>query len=120
MKAVYNAPPRVDFESTQTVEVCGPKDTYQETEFVIGLTCSASSSPGNYNHHDGGWPPEGAEFELATISVNVLHVNSKVETPMWEAALVLTWTQFRAVVGLECAEAMYDEAVEEAHESGEF
>ena len=110
---------RVDFESTQTVEVCGPKDTYQETEFVIGLTCSASSSPGNYNHHDGGWPPEAAEFELATISVNVPAVNPKIVDPpvSW---LKLSYNQLAALISREAADAMIDAACDDAHESGEF
>lgn len=112
---------RVDFESTQTVEVCGPKDTYQETEFVIGLTCTNSSSPANYNPSNGGWPAEGAEFELATITVNVRHVNPYLTGPEpWDKALVLTWNQFCAIVGPEAANALIERATDEAHESGEF
>ena len=109
---------RIDFESAQMVEVCGPKDTYQETEFVIGLTCSASSCPGNYNNIDGGWPPEYAEFELATITVTVPSVNSK--EPGQTATLTLTYAQLAALVGQEAADVMIDTATEEAVESGDF
>lgn len=108
---------RVDFESTQTVEVCGPKDTYQETEFVIGLTCTNSSSPANYNPSNGGWPAEGAEFELATIAVNVPSVNPRVP---YHPALELSYAQLAALVSKEAADALIDRATDEAHESGEF
>ncbi len=111
---------RVEFESTQMVEVCGPKDTYQETEFVIGLTCTNSSSPANYNPSNGGWPSEAAEFELATITVNVPVVKSGLQPQQWDKALVLTWNQFCAFVGLEAADVMVDAARDDAQESGEF
>ena len=108
---------RVDFESPQTVEVCGPNDTYQETEFVIGLTCTASSDPGCWNHSHGGWPSEAAEFELATISLSVPAVNSKSSAHEW---LTLTYNQFCALVSPEAADIMIDAAIDEAIESGEF
>lgn len=111
---------RTDFESTQAVEVCGPGDTYNETEFVIGLQCTSPSFGGCFNHVTGyGEPPSGPEFELTTITLSVPHVNWKGETEKTET-LELSYHQFRAVVGIDVAEKLIDAAMDAAAESGEF
>lgn len=111
---------RVDYNSYQTFEVCGLKDTYNETEITIGLTCTHPSRPGSFNPYDGGYPPEGPEFELASISLDVPKVKSKSTPKELDKPLELTWNQFCALVGEEMAEAMYDRAVDDACESGGF
>lgn len=111
---------KTDFESIQTVEVCGPGDTYNETEFVVGLRCTSPSFGGCFNHVTGyGEPPSGPEFELTTIALSVPHVNYKGETLKTER-LELSYHQFRALVGIEVAEKLFDAAQDEAAESGEF
>lgn len=111
---------RTDYVSCQALEICGPEDTYNESEVTIGLECSASSSPGSYDPFDGGYPPEGPEFELTSISVDVPKVNSKTTPKELDKPLELSYTQFCAVYGEEVADALIECAITDACENGGF
>ncbi len=104
---------QTDYVSGQYVAVISTDGNEYEcyTEFLIGLHCTARSTPGSFNYNDGGYPPEGAEFELTTIQVSVPKVNQNLD---------LTWNQFVALVGDEIAGSLYEAAVEEVSYSGDF
>jgi hypothetical protein len=92
---------RTDFSAT----------VYHECEdaeliFEIGFECTHRSFPGSFNPIDGGDPPEGAEFEYTYIMF---------------AGAYLTWGEFVEGVGGEAqADALFEEALTQAIESGEF
>ena len=111
---------KTDYESNQYVEMIGPDEAGFEATFTIGLMCTANSSPGSFNPMDGGYPPEGPEFEVYTIQVDVPKVNPKEGEWPFEAQLILSYSQLRAIVGEEIADKLIDRAIEEACETGDF
>ena len=111
---------RTDFESTQSFEVCGPEDSYNETEVVIGLECTAPYSPGYFDPRWGGEPPSGPEFDVTTITVTVPRVNYKGEIEGYDDPLNLSYRQFEALVGREVADKLTERAITAAVESGDF
>jgi hypothetical protein len=110
---------RTDYESSQYVEITAG-DGYQETEFVIGLMCTANSCPGSFNPYDGGYPPEGPEFELSSITVAVMRVNRKEGENEFESPLDLSYSQFVALVGADIADDLIEKAHEDARDEGNF
>lgn len=111
---------RTDYESTQSFEVCGPEDSYNETEVTIGLECTVPYSPGYFDPRWGGEPPSGPEFDVTSIVVAVLKVNYKGEIEGYEEPLNLTYRQFEALVGREVAEKLVERAETDAAENGDF
>lgn len=111
---------RTDYESTQTVEILGPDESYNESEFVIGLRCTADSYPGYFDPRFGGEPSSGPEFEPTTIHVPVRRVNRREGQSEFVNPLELSWEQFVAVVGEEVADKMFDRACDDAAENGGF
>lgn len=114
---------RIDFTSEQELEITGVAvgdDFSNYTVFEIDLHCSASSTPGSFNPYDGGYPPEGPEFELVNVSLPVRRVNRREGQSEFESPLTLTYPQFCAIVGTEVADVVIDRAIDEACESGEF
>ena len=110
---------RTDYESKQSVEITSG-DGYNETVFSIGLKCTASSYAGSFDPSVAGEPPSGPEFEVTTIQVMAPRVNRGSPTGALDFVLDLNWDQFVAVVGEEIAQNLYERAIDEAAESGEF
>jgi hypothetical protein len=108
---------RIDYVSEQEVEivVTGADDAAYPV-----LHCTANSTPGSFNPYDGGYPPEGPEFEFVTVSLDVPRVNRREGQSEYESALQLTYTQFCALVGREAADLVIDRAMDEAADSGQF
>ena len=97
-------------ESSQFIEVISGDDG-KDTEFQFTLTCVTGGDPGQYygpaeSCHDS----EAAEFELDT-----LHALDDDGNP-----ILLTYQILEAIAGKELAQKMYDNAVTEALESGDF
>jgi hypothetical protein len=113
---------RTDFVSDQFVEVSAKGEIYTETVFEIGLHCTAKYVPGHFDPYDGGYPPEGPEFEVTTIEVKVPKVNYRagLSKGRFLSPLTLTYEQFLAIVGLEIGEKLINDAMSEAAETGEF
>ena len=111
---------RTDYESIQSFEVCGPDDSYNETEVTIGLECTAASFPGCFDPRWGGEPPSGPEFDVTSITVDVPVVNYKGEVTGHETPLSLTYNQFRALVGQEVCNKLVERAEIDAAENGSF
>ncbi len=107
------------FESKQSVEITSG-DGYNETVFSIGLKCTASSFAGCFDPRWGGEPPSGPEFEVTTIQVLHPGVKRGSGGPIWDTIFDLDTRQFEVLVGDEIAHALYDKAMDEAAESGEF
>lgn len=107
------------FESRQAVEITDD-DRYNETVFSIGLKCVASSYAGCFDPSVAGEPPSGPEFEVTTIQVLAEAVKQEVGPASQFSVLDLEPKQFEALVGEEIAHNLYDRAMEEAAESGEF
>lgn len=108
---------RTDFESTQSLEIEGPEDSFGEPSIIIGMECTARSDPGCVSGPpEHCYPPEGPEFELTTISVDVPKVNSKE----LEGVLIFTYNQFCAVYGAEVADALIERATTDACENGGY
>ena len=110
---------RTDYESKQSVEITAG-DGYNETVFGIGLKCTASSYAGCFDPSVAGEPPSGPEFEVTTIQVLSESVKSEVGPAHYLSQLEMHPTQFVALVGAEIAAHLYDRAMDEAAESGEF
>lgn len=107
---------RTDFESTQSLEIEGPDDSFGEPSIIIGFECTTRSDPGQMlGPAEHCYPPEGPEFELTTITVDVPKVNS----PDMET-LEFTYIQFCAVYGAEVADALIERATTDACENGGF
>lgn len=107
---------RNDFESSQSLEIEGPDDSFGEPSITIGLECATRSNPGQLSGPpEHCYPPEGPEFELASITFDVPVVNS----PELEA-LELTYFQFCAIYGEEVADALICRATDDAIENGGF
>jgi len=111
---------KTDYESDQYVEMIGPDEAGFEATFCIGLMCTANSCPGSYDPSDGGYPPEGPEFEVSTIQVDVPKVNPKEGEWPNEAPLILSYSQLRAIVGEEICDKLIDRAITDACETGDF
>lgn len=107
------------FESRQSVEITS-EDGYNETVFSIGLKCTASSYAGCLDPSVAGEPPSGPEFEVTTIQVLSEAVKREAGPASQFSVLDLEPKQFEALVGEEIAQNLYDRAMEEAAESGEF
>jgi len=108
---------RTDYESTQSLEIEGPDDSFGEPSITIGLQCSARSDPGQpFGPPENCYPPEGPEFELTTITVDVPKVNS----PDLDSVLVFSYIQFCAVYGVDVADALIECATTDACENGGF
>jgi len=107
------------YESRQSVEITSG-DGYNETVFSIGLKCTASSYAGCFDPRVAGEPPSGPEFEVTTIQVLADAVKHKAGPIMQFSVLDLEPKQFEALVGEEIANYLYERAMEEAAESGEF
>lgn len=107
------------YESRQSVEITSG-DGYNETVFSIGLKCTASSFAGCFDPSVAGEPPSGPEFEITTIQVLGDAVKYEVGSNAKFSLMDLEPKQFEALVGAEIANYLYDRAMEEAAESGEF
>ena len=103
-----------DYERTQCVEIT-LGDWCYEAAFTIGLDCTSRSYPGSRID-----PPEGAEFDISYVSLDVAKVNPRKGDPKFEKPLDLTISQFMALVGEEISNQLCDDAIQEAHESGRF
>ena len=107
------------FESRQSVEITSG-DGYNETVFSIVLRCTASSYAGCFDPSVAGDPPSDPEFEITTIQVLVPRVNRGSSLNVFDPAMEINPQQFEALVGEEIAEHLYERAILEAAESGEF
>lgn len=107
------------YESKQSVEITSG-DGYNETVFSIGLKCTASSFAGSFDPRFGGEPPSGPEFEVTTIQVLAPRVNRGETARTLHSLMEMNWNQFVALLGEEIAEHLYEKAIEEAADSGEF
>lgn len=109
---------RIDYTSEQGIEIIGADGV--ETIFEINLHCTANSTPGRFSPIDGGYPPEGAEFEFVSVSLPVKRVNRREGQSEYEAPITFTYAQFVALVGEDNATDMIDRAEDDAAESGQF
>lgn len=107
------------YESKQAVEITAG-DGYNETVFSIGLKCTASSYAGCYDPSVAGEPPSGPEFEVTTIQVLSDAVKYEVGSNAKFSVLDLTPAEFETLLGAEISHYLYDRAMEEATESGDF
>jgi hypothetical protein len=98
-------------ESSQYAVVFS-EDDGKETEFQLTVNCVTLGYHGcrYLSNGDPGDPPEAAEFELDSV-----HVLDDDGNP-----IPLTYQILEAVVSKELAQKMYDNAVTEALESGDF
>lgn len=103
---------QTDYESKQTVEIV-TGDHSHEVEFIVGLRCISRSYPGCFDPRTGGEPPEGPEFDYATIQVCA-------ELVKGEVTIDLTPNQLVALVGPEIEDHLFDVACIEAAETGDF
>ncbi len=101
---------QVDYTSPHCVEISGPKDTYNETEVIIELNCSARSIPASYSPVDGGDPGSAAEFEIAGIHIQL--ADNKI--------VAIELSVFEAFMGEEIAKQILDNAYQDAEENGDF
>lgn len=96
-------------ESTQAVEI-GAYDS-REVEFDIVMACTARGcSAQTYGEPGDCYPSEAPEFELDTIHVLDEHGNPHK----------ITWAVFEAFVGAGASQVMFDSALIDAQESGDF
>lgn len=97
-------------ESSQYAEVIARGDGHEVT-FQITLTCVSRGDPGRFSGPpEDCYPSEAAEFELE--SVHVLDAESKPH--------LISKDILKAVVGVEMAQQMVEDAETEAIESGDF
>lgn len=109
----------VDHTSKQSVQVVFGK-CFHELQIELGLEYTAGYDPGFFHPDFGGEPPSGPEFEIETIQVQVVVVNLHSGEPERRPPLDLDWYQLIALVGQDIASNLFDEACNEAAESGEF
>lgn len=103
------------FYSYQAVEMFGPRDTYKEAIFEFHMVCTDRGSAPTFVPRYGGDPGWAPEFEVVEVRVDA----NKEERALF-SRLVLTWDQFVAFVGAEIAEALLDNAHDDAVQNGEY
>ena len=93
------------FESTQSVGVLA-NDSYYELVFTLVLRCTSQSIreiPASLT--SPGEPGDAPEFEPEEFAIG---------------GILFLWRDFRAIVGEKIADELYENAVQEAIESGDF
>lgn len=108
------------FDSTQSVEIVSSENSH-ELEMTFEMRCTVGSFSGCFNPMTGyGEPPSGPEFEVESVTIQVPKVNYKGEVTGYADPLTLTWEQFTAIVGNDIADELFEDACEQAADSGDF
>jgi hypothetical protein len=110
------------YESTQFIEVCTDKDNdvWEEHEFTITVECTSKSDPGcmYLRNGDPGYPPEGPEFELESITY---HDHEGKPGAVRPVDRVISYDEMWDLVGdRQLVDDALESALIAAYESGEF
>lgn len=82
--------------------------------FTMELECTEKSRPGSFNPYDGGHPPEGPEFDFKWMHTEKQPVGNWTEEEHW------SWGVALGFFGEKRMEAIFDDACEEAMDTGDF
>ena len=103
------------YTSTQYVEIVNSEDESHEIAFEIALECTSQFYPETRID-----PACGPEFEVESIALAALLVNSIPGAVSSVGVATLTLNQFVGLVGEDISNRMIDDARQEASETGEF
>jgi hypothetical protein len=99
-----------NFSFEITLDECIYGDTLVEKDATMVLECVCRGHPGSFNPIDGGYPPEGPEFDVIRVDID-----SENSIP-----IPYSWAQVLNIFGEKMMEKIYDDACGEAACTGDF